>query len=166
MEGMDSQDEVDLIVAAWSRERPDLNFDSLHVLSRVDRLAKLLDLQRKAAFTAVGLESWEFDVLSALRRHGEPYQLNAKDLLQETMVSSGTMTNRINRLLERGLVKRKADPSDGRGIRVQITNAGLEKVDRAIHLLLNREVELLHSLNHDEQRQLSELLRKLSLDFS
>lgn len=163
---MSEIDEVDQIVLAWQRERPDLVFDAMHILSRVDRLAKQLDHQRKAAFSAVGLEVWEFDVLSALRRAGSPHQLSAKRLMKETLVSSGAMTNRIKRLSERGLVVRHSDPRDGRGILVQMTQLGAEKVDRSVQLLMNRETELLHALNTRERETLTQLLRKLSLDFS
>lgn len=162
---MAKNDEVDRIVEAWSRERPDLNFSAMHILSRVDRLARQLDNQRRAAFGATGLDTWEFDVLSALRRAGEPNQLSAKQLMNENMVSSGAMTNRINRLIQRGLVERFTDPNDRRGILVQLTPAGREKVDRSIQLLINRETELLHSLDSDERTELTNLLRKLSLDF-
>ena len=86
-------DEVDRIVEAWGRQRPDLDFSPLEVLSRVDRLSRHLDRARREAFRRSDLEPWEWDVLSALRRAGEPYQLSPKQLLQQTLVSSGTMTN-------------------------------------------------------------------------
>ena len=121
---MAQSDEVDRIVDAWSRERPDLDFSPLQVLSRVGRLSRHVDRARKAAFAASDLELWEFDVLSALRRAGAPYQLSPKALLQQTLVSSGTMTNRIDRLVERRLVTRDADPHDGRGILVSMTDRG------------------------------------------
>ncbi len=162
---MPAHDEVDRIVDAWLRERPDLDFAPLQVLSRVDRLSKHLDRARRAAFTASSLESWEFDVLSALRRAGRPYQLSPKALLQQTLVSSGTMTNRIDRLVERLLVERRADPEDGRGILVVMTPAGRERVDIAISQLLAAEHDLLEALSPGEQERLGALLRKLSLDF-
>ena len=118
---MAQSDEVDRIVDAWSRERPDLDFSPLQVLSRVGRLSRHVDRARKAAFAASDLELWEFDVLLALRRAGAPYQLSPKALLQQTLVSSGTMTNRIDRLVQRKLVTRDADPHDGRGILVSMT---------------------------------------------
>jgi DNA-binding MarR family transcriptional regulator len=162
---MAQSDEVDRIVDAWSRERPDLDFSPLQVLSRVGRLSRHVDRARKAAFAASDLELWEFDVLSALRRAGAPYQLSPKALLQQTLVSSGTMTNRIDRLVERGLVARDADPHDGRGILVSMTETGRERVDAAIRLLLVAESELLDRLPKADQERLSALLRKLSLDF-
>ena len=87
------RDEVDGLVASWRAERPDLDTEPLQVLSRVSRLARHLDRARRAAFAAHGLAAWEFDVLSALRRQGEPYQLSPGALLRATLVTSGTMTN-------------------------------------------------------------------------
>ncbi len=165
MRGMPESDEVDRIVDAWRRERPDLDFSPLQVLSRVGRLSRHLERARKSAFAASDLESWEFDVLSALRRAGSPYQLSPKALLQQTLVSSGTMTNRIDRLVERQLVERRTDPHDGRGILVLLTPAGRERVDAAISELLVAESELLDALPAVEQERLAALLRKLSLDF-
>ncbi|CAN5258641.1 MarR family transcriptional regulator TamR [soil metagenome] len=162
---MPASDEVDRIVDAWTRERPDLDFSPLQVLSRVGRLARHLERARKAAFEASDLELWEFDVLSALRRAGAPYQLSPKALLQQTLVSSGTMTNRIDRLVTRRLVERRTDPNDGRGILVLMTEAGRERVDAAISMLLQAESELLDRLPKTDQERLSALLRKLSLDF-
>ena len=162
---MPAHDEVDRIVGAWVRERPDLDFAPLQVLSRVGRLARHLDRARRSAFMASGLESWEFDVLSALRRAGSPYQLSPKALLQQTLVSSGTMTNRIDRLVTRSLVERRTDPNDGRGILVTMTVDGRQRVDTAISTLLVSENELLDGLSAGDQERLAALLRKLSLDF-
>ena len=124
-------DEVDRIVGAWGAQRPDLDFSPLEVLSRVDRLSRHLDRARREAFRRSDLEPWEWDVLSALRRAGEPYQLSPKQLLQQTLVSSGTMTNRIDRLVGRRLVRREADPGDGRSVLVTITDEGKTRVDAA-----------------------------------
>src|SRR3954469_3024026 len=96
-------DDVDEIVAAWRRERPDLDVSPLEVLSRVSRLARPLDLARGSAFSEHLLDGWAFDVLSALRRAGEPYELSPGQLVQQTLVTSGTMTNRVDRLGGRGL---------------------------------------------------------------
>ncbi|WP_431279997.1 MarR family winged helix-turn-helix transcriptional regulator [Leifsonia poae] len=161
----DARDEVDRIVDSWLRERPDLDFSPLQVLSRVARLSRHLDRARRTAFERSDLESWEFDVLAALRRAGAPYQLSPKALLQQTLVSSGTMTNRIDRLVTRRLVERRTDPNDGRGILVQMTSSGLTRVDAAITRLVDAESELLASLSTADQERLAGLLRKLSLDF-
>lgn len=158
-------DEVDRIVTSWRHERPDLDFTPLQVFSRVDRLSKHLDRARRSAFERSDLDSWEFDVLSALRRAGAPYQLSPKALLPQTLVSSGTMTNRIDRLVERGLVERRTDPNDGRGVLVQMSDLGLTRVDVAISRLVDAESELLESLSASDQDRLAGLLRKLSLGF-
>ena len=160
---MPQEDEVDRIVAAWGFERPDLDFEPLHVLSRVGRLARHLDRARRAAFTAGDMESWEFDVLSALRRAGEPYELSPKSLLQQTLVSSGTMTNRVDRLAARGFVSRRTDPHDGRGILVALTPAGRTAVDAAIAGLVDAEADILADLSPADRRQLADLLRTLSI---
>jgi len=158
-------DEVDDIVVRWRRERPDLDVAPLEVLSRVSRLAKHLDRARRDAFAAHGLEAWEFDVLSALRRQGPPYQLSPGALLRSTLVTSGTMTNRIDRLTETGLVRRDKDPQDKRGVLVQLTAAGRATVDAAMSDLLARERELLDALDGGQQAQLAALLRVLLAPF-
>lgn len=162
---MSRRDEVDGIVEAWQRERPELDFTPLQVLSRVTRLARQLERARRAAFATAGLESWEFDVLAALRRSGTPYELSPKALLQATYVTSGTMSNRIDRLVERALVERRIDPRDGRGVLVSMTEAGRQRVDSAIERLLVAEAELLDGLTRPDQERMAALLRKLSHSF-
>lgn len=159
------QDEVDRIVSAWRRERPDLDVAPLEVLSRVTRLAKHLDRDRGAAFAAHGLERWEFDVLAALRRAGVPYELSPGQLLAETLVTSGTMTNRIDRLAARGLVVRRPDPDDGRGVLVRLTDSGRALVDTAMASLLEREHALLADLDAASRDDLAALLRRLAVRF-
>ncbi len=161
----DEQDEVDRIVEAWQRERGDLEVTPLHVLSRVSRLARHLDLARGSAFAQHRLEGWEFDVLSALRRAGAPYELSPGQLVKQMLVTSGTMTNRVDRLERRGLVHRKPRPGDRRGVIVGLTQEGRKVVDSAMADLLDRERELLAELPEGERRQLAELLRRLLLPF-
>ncbi len=152
-------DEVDRIVEAWRRERPDLDVAPLSILSRVTRLSRHLDLMRRAAFEQHQLEVWEFDVLSALRRAGEPYQLSPGTLVAQTLVTSGTMTNRIDRLAERGLVERLPAPADRRGVLVRLTAEGRERVDGAMEDLLRVEGELLAVLSPPDRAALADLLR-------
>jgi DNA-binding MarR family transcriptional regulator len=154
-------DEVDRIADAWQRERPDLDVTPLQVLSRVTRLARHLDRARREAFAAHDLEGWEFDVLAALRRSGPPYALSAGQLGSETLVTSGTMTNRIDRLEQRGMVRREADPSDRRGVRVVLTDAGRRTVDGAMADLVSRERQILDVLPEGGQVELAGLLRRL-----
>jgi len=155
------EDEVDRIVGAWARERPDLDVSPLQVLSRVSRLARHLDLARRAAFAEHGLDTWEFDVLSALRRAGEPYALSPGRLVTQTLVTSGTMTNRIDRLEQRGLVARSPDPADRRGVVVSLTGTGQSHVDAAMADLLERERSLLQALDPGERSVLAAALRTL-----
>ena len=159
------QDEVDRLVEAWQHERPDLDVRPLEVLSRVTRLARHLDRARRAAFTQHELDVWEFDVLSALRRAGQPYVLSPGQLLAQTMVTSGTMTNRIDRLEARGLVQRQPDPADRRGVQVRLTNHGKDRADAALADLLTREQQLLSALTAKQQEALSGLLRQLVAPF-
>jgi DNA-binding MarR family transcriptional regulator len=159
------QDEVDRLVEAWRRERPDLDVSPLDVLSRVTRLARHLDRARRAAFEAHGLEPWEFDVLAALRRAGNPYELSPGALLTQTLVTSGTMTNRIDRLEAQGLVDRHPDPHDRRGVHVRLTDVGRQRVDAALADLLAHEREILGVLSEAERTDLADRLRALSLPF-
>ena len=158
-------DEVDRIVEAWRRERPDLDVAPLSVLSRVTRLARHLDLARRTAFARHQLEVWEFDVLSALRRSGEPYQLSPGRLVAQTLVTSGTMTNRIDRLAARGLVERLPAPGDRRGVLVHLTAEGRTRVDAAMEDLLRVERTLLAGLSEDDHRDLADLLRVVVAPF-
>ncbi len=161
---MDSEgpDEVDRVVEAWATARPDLDLAPMHVLSRVTRLARHLDKDRRNAFAAHGLESWEFDVLAALRRAGTPYQLSPGALVRETGVTSGTMTNRVDRLTARGLVRRSSHPADRRGILVTLTGEGLAAVDAAIVSLLAAERRILGDLSPADSEQLANLLRAVT----
>ena len=160
--GLPPSDEVDQIIAAWQRERPDLDVTPLQVLSRVSRLGRHLDRRRRQAFSESRLHPFEFDVLAALRRAGAPYRLSPSRLLIQTLVTSGTMTNRIDRLVAKGLVRREPDPRDRRGIQVSLTPAGLSAVDDAMTHLLAHEHELLGALNTAERHDLAALLRTLT----
>ena len=156
---------MDRLVEAWARERSDLDLRPMEVLSRVSRLGHHLDRARRLAFSEHDLEPWEFDVLAALRRAGAPYELSPGRLLKETLVTSGTMTNRVDRLAARGLVERLPDPHDRRGVLVRLTDQGRRTVDGALSGLLDRERDLLGGLDPADQRRLAALLRTLVLPF-
>ncbi len=158
-------DEVDRIVAAWSVERPDLDTSPMSVLSRVTRLARRLDLERRAAFSDHQLEPWQFDVLASLRRAGEPYALTPGALMNELMVSSGTTTNRIDRLEREGLVVRSPSPDDRRTVLVTLTETGRRRVDTALIALLDCEARILAPLSVEDSARLASLLRGLLLPF-
>jgi DNA-binding MarR family transcriptional regulator len=157
------RDEVDRLIAAWKRERPDLDLSPLAVLSRITRIARHLDIARRDAFG--DLENWGFDVLAALRRAGAPHQLSPGQLMQETMVTSGTMTNRLDRLEELNLITREQDPDDGRGSLVTLTKSGALAVDNALEDLLENERELLGTLTTTDRETLADLLSKLVTEF-
>jgi DNA-binding MarR family transcriptional regulator len=166
-----AQDQVDRIVEAWRRERPDLDTEPMQVLSRVSRLARHLDKRRREAFAQVradgaGVELWEFDVLAALRRAGPPYELSPSELMAETLVTSGTMTTRVEKLAARGLVeRRRRETGDRRGVRVVLTTDGRRAADAALEALLKHERELLAGLSRADQAQLAGHLRALVQPF-
>jgi DNA-binding MarR family transcriptional regulator len=159
------EDEVDRLVAGWRRVLPDMDISPLEVLSRVTRLARHLDRQRSVVFARHDLETWSFDVLSALRRSDAPHHLSPGQLLAQTLVTSGTMTNRLDHLEARGLVRRRTDPSDARSVRVQLTAAGARRVDGALVDLVARENAILGTLDDDERRTLADLLRRVVAPF-
>jgi len=159
------RDDVDELAEAWARERPDLDLAPVAVFSRISRLSRHLDLARRDAFAAYAIEGWEFDVLAALRRTGAPYELSPGRLLRETLVTSGTMTNRIDRLSARGYVERYPDPDDRRGVIVRLTDDGRSAVDAAFTALLDAERALLEDLPERDRTRLASLLRTLLAPF-
>ena len=166
-----ARDEVDRIVEAWRRERPNLDTAPMEVLSRVSRLARHLDRRRRDAFAQVrvggaGLEPWEFDVLAALRRAGPPYELSPSELMAQTLVTSGTMTTRVEKLAARGLVRRRRrETGDRRGVLVALTEPGRDAADAALEALLGHEHDLLAGLADRDRDQLAGLLRTLVRPF-
>jgi len=161
-------DHVDRIVAQWQAERPDLDVSPLQVVGRVSRVSRVVDQHLKRVFDRHGLEAWEYDVLAALRRSGPPYALSAGDLLAALMITSGAVTNRIDRLERRGYVRRTKVPDDKRIVRVELTEAGCAAIEDALPDHLDNEARMLAALSPDERRRLERLLRKLerSLDAS
>lgn len=159
-------DDVDRLLTDWQRERPDVDLSPMEVLSRVTRLSLLLDRARSEAFAAHSIVTWEFDVLAALRRAGIPYELSPGRLLKETHVTSGTMTNRVDRLVARELVVRAPDPGDRRGVLVRLSDTGRRVVDGALESLLAREHALLDGLDAGQRKELSGLLRALTTRLS
>ncbi len=164
-EGVLVEDEVDRLIAGWRNALPDTDVSPLEVLSRVTRLARHLDRQRNAVFARHELETWTFDVLSALRRAEPAQDLSPGQLLAQTLVTSGTMTNRIDRLEERGLVRRRPASGDARSVRVQITAAGRRRVDAALRDLVERENAILGALDRKERDALAAMLRRVIAPF-
>jgi DNA-binding MarR family transcriptional regulator len=159
------RDEVDRLVSAWQDQRPELDVTPMQVLSRVTRLARHLDRERRSAFAAHGLENWEFDVLAALRRSGTEAPLTPGQLIKETMVTSGTMTNRLDRLGGRGLVTREDHPEDKRVVLVRLTDGGRTVVDAAMADLMEAERRILTDLPTEQSEPLADALRRLLARF-
>lgn len=158
-------DEVDMIVEGWARVRGDFDAQPLAVFSRLLRLNRYVDRMRKRVFAAHNIESWEFEMLTALRRQGAPFRLTAGKLMRQTLVSSGTVTNRIDRMVEHGLVKRLRDPEDKRIVHVQATPKGIEVVDGAMSDLLSAQQMRMAGMSEEEKRELANLLRVLLANF-
>ncbi len=155
------RDAVDEILAQWERERPDVDVSSMGVAGRIARTERLLRPALDNVFTAFGLESWEFDVLATLRRSGTPFELSVGELLSSMMVTSGTMTNRIDRLVGRELVERRSAPGDGRVVKVKLTRTGRSLIDRAVPAHADNLRQLMSGLTPTARKQLDGLLRKL-----
>ncbi|MDA3629109.1 MarR family transcriptional regulator [Saccharopolyspora oryzae] len=156
-------DAVDEIQRRWRRERPDLDADlwPVGIVGRVQRLNRVLERELKKFNSAHGIETWEFDVLTTLRRSGEPYELTAGALLKAMMVTSGAITNRIDRLESKGWVERVRDDVDRRSVRIRLTDEGNRIVDEIFGLHLANEARLLPELGEEQYEQLSGLLRTL-----
>lgn len=154
-------DAVDLVLAQWARERPDIDVWPMGVVGRISRLSRLLDLRLKEFFAERGLERWEFDVLATLRRSGPPYELTAGALNRAAMITSGAITNRIDRMAKRGLVERVPDEADRRSVRVRLTDQGWETVEALVGPHTENEALLLSALNPRERDRLASTLRTL-----
>lgn len=161
----DARDRIDQIVAQWRRERPDVKTDAMAVVGRVQRAAAALRPRLDETHALSGLMGESFDVLAALRRSGPPYQLTPTELYKQMMLSSGAMTNRIDRLERDGYVSRKPDPRDARGTLVTLSAKGRHLIDGALDRHLANEQRLLSALTAREQQQLNGLLRKLLVAF-
>jgi DNA-binding MarR family transcriptional regulator len=156
-------DEIDRIVEQWNRERPDLNVSPTHTLQRITRLSLLQGVSFARVFAPYGISFGEYLVLAALRRAGPPHRMNPTRLFNSVILSSGAMTNRLDRLEAMGLVERRPDPTDRRGRLVALTDHGRELVDAAVVDHLENEQRLLGSLDAGERERLAGLLRKLLL---
>jgi DNA-binding MarR family transcriptional regulator len=154
-------DHVDRIVEQWVRERPDVDPSPIRIIGRISRLSRSIDRHLQRVFDVHDLEAWEYDVLAALRRTGPPFALTAGELLGALMITSGTVTNRIDRLEQRGFVRRTKVPGDGRLVLVELTDAGHAVVEQALVDHLDNEAAMLQVLTPTERRQLERSLRKL-----
>jgi|SRR5450755_3458166 DNA-binding MarR family transcriptional regulator len=160
---MVERDGVDLILAQWRRERPDLDRSPMGVIGRISRLAREIEQRLEPVYADHGLDSGWFDVLATLRRVGPPYRLRPTDLANTLMLTSSGATKRLDRLQEAGFITRLPDPDDRRGILIALTPKGRALVDRAVVEHVANEQRILGKLTKPEQRQLAGLLRKLQL---
>jgi DNA-binding MarR family transcriptional regulator len=156
-------DMIDALQSDWSEQRPDLDSERMAVVLRIQALARILGNQAEASLDHHGLQWWQYDVLSALRRQGEPHTMSSSELADAGMLTSGAMTNRIDRLEEEGLVSREGDPQDRRRILIRLTQHGLERVERAIEARFNTADAALDSLTAAKRDTLNGLLRELLL---
>jgi len=156
-------DAVDGIVAQWIAIRPDIDSSPIEIIGRVSRLSRLIDRRLTENFARFDLEDWMYDVLATLRRSGKPYELHAGDLTRQSMVTTGAITNRIDRLEQRGLVERAAS-SDRRKVIVRLTKKGLETVDDVVVAHMDTEREILGSLSQRQRHDLANVLRTMLLD--
>jgi len=149
-------------IEQWKRERPDLDVSPMAVLGRLNEASSLIARDRLAPlFASFELQAGEFDVLATLRRSGAPYALTPTALYEATMVTSGAMTNRLDRLEKAGLILRGPHPNDRRGIVVQLTGKGLALIDEALTAHVANEHEILADLSDAEREMLARLLGKL-----
>lgn len=161
----DDKDHVDRILAQWRRERPDLDVSAMGPLGRLARLRAHISREQEAVFADHGLTSASFDVLATLRRSGPPFQLSPGELLAATMVTSGTMTNRLDQLEKAGLVKRLENPEDRRGVIIALTPEGLKRIDAAVAAHVANQQRLVAGLTPEERDALDALLKKFLATF-
>lgn len=160
-----SQDHVDHILEQWAQQRPDLDVSPMGIIGRMSRLSRFLERSIAAVLTRYGLNEPQFAVLAALRRAGPPHTLSPTDLYNGLLVSSGAMTNRLERLAAAGLVERVPDPADGRSLLVALTGKGQRVINEAVAAHTANEHRLLSSLTATERAQLADVLRRLLLQF-
>jgi DNA-binding MarR family transcriptional regulator len=158
-----SRDTVDRLLQQWRSERPDLDVSQLGLAIRIEMLAKLMRRETARNLSKLGLKTWEYDVLSVLRRQGEPFELPATELAKASLLTSGAMTTRIDHLESRGLVRRERDPDDRRGVRIRLTKQGLALIDEAIRARLSAAETGIGCLTRKERVSADAALRKLLL---
>lgn len=158
-------DSVDLIAAAWRRERPDIDVGSIGVVTRIWRIWRHLDRHRKQRLEVLGTDRVTLDVLATLRRSGPPYQRTAGELMHSSLITSGGVSQRLDKLERAGYLSRQVDTSDRRRVEVRLTQAGVELVDSVVADVMDHETKLLSRLDPGEQETLIRLLRKLLGEF-
>lgn len=161
----EKQDHVDRILAQWRRERPDLDVEPMGILGRLKRLGTHLSREVETVLMQHGLSTSAFDVLATLRRSGAPHRLSPGELLEMTMVSSGTMTNRIDQLEKAGFVERILNPDDRRSVLIALTEKGLATVEEAVGAHVANQQRLTRNLTAEDKAEFDRLLKKFLSDF-
>lgn len=159
---LDQTDALDKILKQWKTVRPDLNAWPMAVIGRISRLERLIDKQMKPVCSRFGIERWGFDVLATLRRSGAPFALTPTQLYRSLMLTSGAITNRLDRLEAAKLLVRSNDPNDRRGVLVKLTDKGLKLIDEAVIVHMEVEARMLSQLSLKSQKELADLLRQVS----
>lgn len=158
---MRSSEQIDRLVAQWQPERPDLDLGAMTSVARLLALAQRLQGSLAELAASYGVQVAEADLLFTLRRAGTPYRLAPTALSESLLVSSGTLTSRLDRLEAKGLIARIPHPRDRRSMEVQLTDAGLKLVDEAVTVHVDNERRLLAGLSERERAQLDRLVGKL-----
>lgn len=162
---MKDADQIDRILEQWTREVPRADLRDMEVIGRIQRAAQFLRTRLDGVHARSGLSGGLFDVLATLRRSGKPYRLSPTELYKWLMLTSGAMTNRLDRLERDGLIRRVADGADRRGILVELTSKGKVAIDKALALHLENEKRLLAAIPPQGRRQLADLLRDLLISW-
>lgn len=156
------EDSVDRIIGQWAGARPDIDVSAMGVLGRLSRLTRLFERELQSVFSEHGLMSGEFDILATLVRADPAGEgLTAGELTDSAMVTSGAVTNRLDRLVSKGLITREVDPNNRRTVRIALTARGREVVDAALQDHVTNEERLLSTLTAGQREQLEDLLRAL-----
>ncbi|WP_328463188.1 MarR family winged helix-turn-helix transcriptional regulator [Streptomyces sp. NBC_00448] len=158
-----ARDHVDLVLDQWSRRRPDLDASPMAVIGRLKRLTRLLEGELRRVFAEHGLDAASFDVLATLRRSDPPHHLTPAQLMQAAMVTSGAVSQRLDRLEAAGLVARSRSAADARVVHVRLTDQGRAVIDEALPAHVANEHRLLAALDTDERDALADALRTLLL---
>ncbi|WP_299846614.1 MarR family transcriptional regulator [uncultured Paracoccus sp.] len=159
---MSEPDRAARAVAQWRREMPQMDVSAMEVIGRLNDLSTVIGRDHlEPLFAGFGLQRGEFDVLATLRRAGAPFTLTPTDLYEATMMTSGGMTARLDRLEKRGLIARRPNPEDRRGTLVSLTEEGRVLVEAAVVPHAANEARLLSVLSEEEREQLNALLRRL-----
>ena len=161
MDTTDQEDPVESAILQWKQEKPDLDFSYMLLTGRLQRVHAAWKQLAKEYLASYEINLPEFDVIATLRRSGPPYALSPTSLYRSSMLSSGAMTNRIDRIEALGLVERQKDPKDRRSLLVKLTDAGLDLTEKMLPGYVKKMDLLSESLSKEDKKRLSDLLKKL-----